>query len=101
MIRVENAVSQFQKGYSCAQAILSTYGVEFGLDPKTALKVSGAFGGGMARMAETCGTVTGAFMVIGLMRASTNAEDGDAKENTYKAVHEFTDSFTAINSSIV
>jgi len=98
--RVENAVSQFQKGYSCAQAIISTYGEEFGLEPKTALRVSGAFGGGMARMAETCGAVVGAFMVIGLKHASTNAEDGDAKEKTYDIVRELADKFTALNGSI-
>ena len=101
MSRVEDALSQFQKGYSCAQAILSTYGVEFDIDPKTALKVSGAFGAGMARMAETCGAVTGAFMVIGLMHASADVVDEDAKEKTYGAVREFADKFTAQNGSIV
>jgi len=46
--------------------VLSTYGTRSGLDRETGLKVAGAFGAGMARMGETCGAVTGAFMVIGL-----------------------------------
>ncbi len=100
MSRVENAVSQFQKGYNCAQAILSIYGIEFGLDPKTALRVSGAFGGGMARMANTCGAMVGAFMVIGLRHASTDAEDWDANEKTYDIVREFAEKFTTLNGSI-
>ena len=66
MKRSKHAVSCFKDGFSCSQALLSTYGDQFGLNHELALKVSGAFGGGMGRMGETCGAVTGAFMVIGL-----------------------------------
>ncbi|GEM_PF-3273415 len=65
MSRAEDAVSLFEGGHNCAQAILSTYGVELGIDLEGALKLACGFGGGMARMAETCGAVTGAFMGVG------------------------------------
>jgi len=55
MNSVEHAVSCFQEGFSCSQAMLSTYREQFGLNREIALNVSGAFGGGMARMGETCG----------------------------------------------
>jgi C_GCAxxG_C_C family probable redox protein len=95
------AVSRFNQGYSCAQAIVSTFGVHCGLDLQLALRVSGAFGGGMARMGETCGAVTGAMMVIGLLYGKTLPEDEAAKEKTYQVVHQFVDEFKAHHGSIL
>ena len=101
MNRVERAVSCFKEGFSCSQAMLSTYGPQLGLNHELALKVSGAFGGGMARMGETCGAVTGAFMVIGLKYGKTKVEDEQAKERAYSLVREFVDRFKSRNGSIV
>ena len=101
MNKVNQAVSCFKSGFSCSQAILSTFGKELGLDKNTALKVSGAFGGGMAGMAETCGAVTGAFMVIGLKYGKTKPEDEEAKRKAYSLVKEFVKKFTAKKSSII
>lgn len=78
MNNVERAVSSFKEGFSCSQALLSTYGPEPGVDRRTALRVSGAFGGGICRMGETCGAVTGALMVVGLKYGRTMAEDEEA-----------------------
>ena len=101
MNRVERAVSCFKEGFTCSQAMLSTYGPQFGLNHELALKVSGAFGGGMARMGETCGAVTGAFMVIGLEHGKTKNEDEQAKERAYSLIREFVDRFKSRNGSIV
>jgi C_GCAxxG_C_C family probable redox protein len=65
------------------------------------LKVAGAFGGGMARMGETCGVVTGSMMALGLKHGKTKASDDEAKEKTYRFVNEFVAKFKAKNSSIV
>jgi len=94
--RVKKTVSCFQEGFSCSQAILSTYGQELGMDRATALKVSTPFGGGMARMGEVCGAVTGAFMAIGL----AYAVDKGSKEKTYEAVNKFVEKFKSRNGSI-
>jgi C_GCAxxG_C_C family probable redox protein len=96
----ERAVSCFKETFSCSQAILSTYGPELGLEKETALKVAGAFGGGMARMGEVCGAVTGAFMVIGLKHGKIKVEDEEAKEKTYLIVREFVERFKSRNGSI-
>ncbi|MBA7503098.1 hypothetical protein ES706_01705 [subsurface metagenome] len=101
MNRVERAVSCFKEGFSCSQALLSTYGPQLGLNHELALKVSGAFGGGMGRMGETCGAVTGAFMVIGLKYGNARVEDKQAKERAYSLVREFVDRFKSRNGSIV
>lgn len=101
MSGVERAVSCFEEGFSCSQALLSTYGPQFGLDRETALKVAGAFGGGIARMGQTCGTVTGALMAIGLKYGNTKTDDEQAKEKAYSLAKEFADEFQSRNGSIV
>jgi C_GCAxxG_C_C family probable redox protein len=93
MSKTEQAVDCMKQTFSCSQAILSTYGPELGLDREMALRVAGSFGGGMARMGETCGAVTGALMVIGLKYGNTRADDKEAKEQTYRVVTEFVEKF--------
>ena len=95
MTRPEAAVALFKQGFSCSQAILATFSEELGLDRATALRVASGFGGGMGRMGETCGAVTGAIMVLGLKHGSAAADDRQAKEVTYAKVQEFVHQFTA------
>lgn len=101
MKKADKASLCFKEGFNCSQAVFSTYAVGMGLDRNTALKVSQAFGGGMAQMGETCGAVTGAFMVIGLKYGRTRADDNEAKEKTYELVKEFTQKFRARNGTII
>ena len=100
MNNVERAVSCFNNGFSCSQAVLSTYAKLFGLDRDHALKVASAFGGGMGNLGKTCGAVTGAFMVIGLKYGQTAADDIEPKNKTYRLVKEFAAKFKARNGSI-
>ncbi len=101
MNRIESAVEVFKKGFSCSQAIFSTYGKELGLDRNVALKIASAFGGGMGRMGKTCGAVTGAFMVIGLKYGQIKVENKQAKDKTYSLVKEFVKRFEARNNSTI
>ncbi len=101
MNKVECAVSCFKQGFSCSQAVFSTFGTQLGLDRELALKIAGSFGGGMGRMGKTCGAVTGAFMAIGLQHGSTRAEDKQTKEKVYGLVREFVAEFESRNGSIV
>lgn len=101
MDKVQSAIDCFKEGFSCSQAILSAFSEPFGLDRITALKIAQSFGGGMAHMGETCGAVTGAFMVIGLKHGRTRADDDPAKEKTYELVQEFVRKFRSEHGSIV
>ena len=101
MSQVEEAVARFEQGFNCAQSVFSTYAKQFELDYKTALKVAAGFGGGMGRMAGTCGVVSGACMIVGLEYGAIDAEDKEAKEKTYERVREFAKRFTDRNGSIV
>ncbi|MFZ2801916.1 MAG: C-GCAxxG-C-C family protein [Syntrophorhabdus sp.] len=80
---------------------MATFGQELGLDREMALKVACAFGGGMARMGETCGAVTGAMMAIGLKHGKARADDHEAREKTYHYVKEFIIKLIAKHQSIV
>jgi C_GCAxxG_C_C family probable redox protein len=99
--RSDRAVAYFKEGFSCSQAVLASYAQENGLTVEQALKVAGAFGGGMGRMGDTCGAVTGAFMVIGLKYGKTRADDEPSKENAYRLVQEFAKRFRSRHGSIV
>ena len=101
MSRVESAVSCMKSGLCCSQAIACTYGQPFGLDRETAMRLSAGFGGGMGRMAETCGAVTGAFMVLGLSTDATTAADKDDRGQIYEQVLDFANRFAARNGSII
>jgi len=101
MNRVELAVACFEDGFSCSQAVFSAYATQLGLNREAALKIAGAFGGGMGNMGETCGAVTGAFMVIGLKHSRSIAEDRQSKEKTNSLVQEFVDKFKSRNGSIL
>lgn len=101
MRKIDLALSCFEEGFSCSQAVVCAFAEEFGMDKETALKISGAFGGGMAQMGETCGAVTGAFMVLGLRYGRINANDLETKEKLYSAVKDFVEKFKLQNGTIV
>ena len=70
-------------GYNCAQSVLAALGSYTGLDEKTALAVSGGFGGGV-RCGEICGAASGAVMALGLAFPYANGEDAEAKAKIAK-----------------
>lgn len=88
---VGESVKKFSEGFSCSQAILAVYGKQYGISEETALNLARPFGGGMARTCQTCGAVTGAYIVLGLRN---DCEDEKvAKEKTYALVQEFAQRF--------
>jgi len=98
--RIEGALACFMEGFSCSQAVFSAYAQELGLDTAVALKISCALGGGMGHIGETCGAVTGAFLVIGLKHGRKTIEDIEAREKTYRFVQQFAEKFKLRNRSI-
>lgn len=100
MKKSQCSVQCFENGFNCAQAVFSTYCSELGLERETALKISCGFGAGMGYIGETCGAVTGAFMLIGLKYGKYNADDNEAREKTYRLVQQFTQKFIARYGSV-
>ena len=101
MNKIETAVKCFNDGFACAQAILSTFGEDYGLDSKLALKIADPFGAGMRGLSQTCGAVTGAFMVIGLKFGRIDANDLFSKEKTALLVEEFFIQFQERHGSLI
>lgn len=98
--KVEKAKDLFKSGYNCSQAVLGVFCEELGLDFNTAMKISCSFGGGMGRMREVCGTVSGMFMAVGLALASASDSPVEKGEH-YKRVQELARRFKERNGSII
>ncbi len=99
MSKVQDAVSAFESGFNCSQAVVRTYGPDYGLSALDAGRVSCGFGGGMRR-AETCGAVTGALMILGLRFGAQDAADTSAKADVYPKVTEFQSRFESRCDSV-
>ncbi len=100
MSRVDEAVDHFCRGAACSQAVVGAYGPSVGLPREQAIKLASGFAGGM-RLAQTCGAVTGAFMVLGLKFAGSNCDQRDGRENVYNQIREFTARFRQRNNTVV
>ena len=100
MSQREQAVKIFED-FNCSQSVCAAFAKQFGLECELALKVSAGFGGGMGRMAHTCGAVSGAFMVLGLKYGSAEPNDKVSKENTYAKVRAFAEKFTERQGSVL
>lgn len=91
----DRAVELFKEGKNCSQAVFAAFAPELGLDEETALRVSVGLGGGVGRMREICGTVSGAAMVVGLKYPEAD------KAEVYALVREIADEFRKVNPSVV
>lgn len=99
--RVEKAKDLFKSGYTCSQSVLLAYSDIFGLDGRTAAILSAPFGGGMGRLREVCGTVSGMTMIAGLLCPLENAVDREMKKRNYSLVQKFAEEFRTENGSII
>ncbi len=78
-----------QEGGNCAQAVLTAFGPELGLDEMACLRVAACFGSGIGRLGFTCGAVTGACMVLGLRHGNLMAQGPAGRDQVYGHVQEF------------
>lgn len=91
----------FKKGYNCSQSVFAAFCDETGLDLETALKISSSFGGGMGRLREVCGAVSGMFMVAGMIYGYSDPSDKIAKTEHYKLIQSMGKKFKDENNSII
>ncbi len=99
--RKQRALDNFTAGYNCAQSVLLAYSDLFELDDKTAKIVSAPFGGGMGRLREVCGALSGAFMAVGLRYPADDPDDKVAKAENYAAVQRISEPFRTKFGSII
>jgi C_GCAxxG_C_C family probable redox protein len=99
--RTEQAVTFFESGYNCSQAVLMAYSDLYGIETETAAKLATSFGGGMGRLREVCGAVSGMFMVLGLHYPYIDTTNKTAKNNNYKAVQHTANEFKNVMGSYI
>lgn len=91
----------FLEGYNCSQAVLIAFEDKTGLDRKTAAKLASSFGGGVGRLREVCGAVSGMSMVAGILYGYDDVSDKNAKANHYALIQELAGKFSDEAGSIV
>lgn len=99
--RKQEAVSNFKAGFNCAQSVFITYADLYGIDRELALKMSCSFGGGMGRMREVCGCVSGMLLLAGFETGNTEPKNQEAKKKNYELVRELADEYKNKNKSII
>ena len=101
MTRPEKAKQLFMSGYNCSQSVVGAFIDDFAIDFDTAMKLSSSFGGGMGRMREVCGAVSGAFMIAGLKCGYCDPCDKAAKSAHYALIQKIAADFKQQNGSII
>lgn len=91
----------FKAGYNCAQSVLGAFAGELGIDFDTSMKIASSFGGGMGRLREVCGALTGLFMVVGLKNGYLDPNDHEAKTAHYQLVQNLARQFREQYGSIL
>lgn len=91
----------FEEGYNCAQSVLGAYAEELGLSRETAMLLASPFGGGMGRMREVCGAVSGMLMAAGLKYGYADPKNTVEKKRTYQMTQELAGRFREENGSII
>ena len=100
--RVEKARRLFkEEGYNCCQAVVLAYNNLFGIDDTTAAAMSSGFGGGMGRMREVCGSVSGMVMLAGLIAPAADPSIKVDRTRNYALVQDMAEEFRKMNGSIV
>ena len=101
MTKAELAQKYFKEGYNCCQAVVLAYNDVFGIDDTTAAALSSGFGGGMGRMREVCGTVSGMAFFAGAIAPSTDPSNLEQRKDNYALVQRFANAFRSENGDIV
>ena len=91
----------FLAGYNCAQSVVVAFCDVTGLSEDFAAKLSSSFGGGMGRMREVCGAVSGMLMVAGLLCGYCVPGDDAAKKAHYTLVQDLAGQFRQEHGSII
>ncbi len=96
------AAELFLSGSNCCQSVVVAFCDVTGFDRDFASKISCSFGGGMGRMREVCGAVSGMLMVAGWLYGYTDPGPGDVyKKEHYARVQELAGKFRQEAGSIV
>ena len=101
MTRREAAMENFKKGYNCSQAIVLAFADMLPVDRTLLLRLASSFGGGMGRLRAVCGSVSGMFMIAGLLYGYDGPETGQIKAEHYAGIQELAKRFEEKHGTII
>ena len=97
----ELAMAYFKEGYNCSQSVFMAFCDGYDIDFEMAVKISSSFGGGMGRLREVCGAVSGMFLVVGMIYGYTDPRNHIAKTEHYKRIQYLAKEFEKETHSII
>ena len=100
MSKKDIGMELFKSGFNCAQSVMGACACEMDMTLEEAVKIASPFGGGMGRMREVCGAVSGMFMVLGRLEGYDQV-DRDKQKALYEKVNILADKFKAETGSII
>ena len=101
MNHAEKARDLFREGYNCAQSVAGAFHEEMGLSLSEATRLASSFGGGMGGLRETCGAVTGMFLVAGMLMGYDDPADYDGKKAHYARIRQLAEQFRQKHDTLV
>ena len=91
----------FENGYNCSQAIVLAFKDLLDIKEEDLKAISSSFGGGISRLREVCGCISGMAIVFGYLYGNYDVNNTDAKANHYKLIQklslEFKEKFNTYN----
>lgn len=102
-VRGQRAGQYFLDGYNCAQSVVLAYADLINMDEKLLLRSISSFGGGMGRMREVCGAVSGMSFVAGALYGydEPGLAGQQKKAAHYARIQELAGIFRDVNGSII
>lgn len=101
MTHEEKARELFERGYNCAQSVAGAFAEDMGMDIDTAARLSSSFGGGLGRLREVCGCVSGMALAAGAMYGYSDPKAVEEKAELYALIQEMAGKFREENGSII
>lgn len=99
--RVQRSIELFVSGYGCCQSVVAAFADIYGIEDRQAKLIAAGFGGGVGRMRQMCGAVSGMVILAGLNDGQTEADDRDGKAHCYKVVQSLIEKSKQKNGSII
>ena len=96
----EKAITSFNSGMNCAQAVLTAYTDHLKFDKDLAMSISSGFGGGIGKLQETCGVVTGSFMALGIYNSKKYSDNKEGRDKTNLMIQEFSVDFKSLHGTM-
>lgn len=99
--RVEKAKSLFKEGYNCCQSVALAYSDLWDLDFNLTASLTSGFGGGVGRMREVCGCVSGMVFLCGMIHPAADPSIKADRTANYALVQDVAGQYKKINGSII